>query len=80
MTDQANSAGPGDGRRTGRSTKHRVPPRFAIRMSMWLRRSLLRAADRVRAAARHVDASLIGGSRGCPHQGRQGDRGSFPHA
>jgi hypothetical protein len=27
------------------SAKHRMPPRFAIRTSMWLRRSLLRAAD-----------------------------------
>ena len=47
MTDQAISTGLDDGRRARRSAKHRVPPRFAIRMSMWLRRSLLRAADRV---------------------------------
>jgi hypothetical protein len=36
-----------DGNRTAkRAAKQRVPPRFAIRVSLWLRRSLLRAADR----------------------------------
>ena len=47
MTHQAISAGRDGDRRSERSAKHRVPPRFAIRLSMWLRRSLLRAADRV---------------------------------
>jgi O-methyltransferase domain len=48
MTDQATAAERDADRRSGRSAKHnRVPPRFAVRMSMWLRRSLLRAADRV---------------------------------
>lgn len=46
MTDQAISAGRDGARRLKRPAKRRVPPRFAIRSSMWLRRSLLRAADR----------------------------------
>jgi hypothetical protein len=48
MTDQAISVVRDGNQRSERSAKPgRVPPRLAIRMSMWLRRSLLRAADRV---------------------------------
>jgi hypothetical protein len=47
MTNQAISAVRHEDRPSERAAKHRVPPRIAIRMSMWLRRSLLRAADRV---------------------------------
>jgi len=46
MTDQATAPGHEGTPRPSRSAKHRTPPRFAIRTSMWIRRALLRAADR----------------------------------
>ncbi|MCU1490116.1 MAG: O-methyltransferase [Acidimicrobiaceae bacterium] len=46
MTDEPISARSGGDHRSPRSTKHGVPPRFAISISMWLRRFFLRAADR----------------------------------
>jgi len=47
MADQAISAGRDENQCSRRPAKHRVPPRFAISMSTWLRRFLLRAADRM---------------------------------